>query len=111
MFIAIVAAHYFQFQREGSEDGSGDEDAGFFGLVLSIIRNNLKTDDDEDEEDEGAGGKAAKKKPQVGLLRRISNELISYFKKIDVLAGAPDEEDADERVERHEETERHRRAI
>ena len=71
MFIAIISAHYFQFQREAAEDGNGEEDAGFFGLILSIIRNNLKTseEDDDEESPEGAGAKDSKKKHKGGLLR------------------------------------------
>ena len=51
MFIAIISAHYFQFQREAAEDGNGEEDAAFFGLILSIIRNNLKASEEDDDEE------------------------------------------------------------
>ena len=42
---------------------------------------------------------------------RINSKLIKYFKKIDILDIVPDDEDAEEKVERREETERHRQAI
>ena len=34
MFIAIISAHYFQFQREAAEDSHGEEDANFFDLIF-----------------------------------------------------------------------------
>ena len=41
MFIAIISAHYFQYQREVAEDKVTD-DVSTFLLVLSILRNKLR---------------------------------------------------------------------
>jgi hypothetical protein len=51
MFIAIISAHYFQFQRESKEDAQGEEEVNAFQLVLSIVRNKLRQEQIDAEED------------------------------------------------------------
>lgn len=47
MFIAIVSAHYFQYQRESEEDAQGEEELNAFQLVLSIVRNKLRQEQEQ----------------------------------------------------------------
>ena len=104
MFIAIISAHYFQFQREAAEDSHGEEDANFFDLIFSIIRSKIKQEQQNDAEDipdddaQGGGeSKKQKKKKELGYIKAIKLQLIKYFLKIDILDIMPDEEDAEER--------------
>ena len=41
MFIAIISAHYFQFQRESEEDSAGEEE-NIDKLILGIVRSELR---------------------------------------------------------------------
>ena len=49
MFIAIISAHYFEYQRESVSESSDEEEAGIIELIISIVRNKLNSKDDDDD--------------------------------------------------------------
>lgn len=48
MFIAIISAHYFEYQRE-QVSSSDEEEAGIIDLVITIVRNKMSSKDDDDD--------------------------------------------------------------
>jgi hypothetical protein len=50
MFIAIISAHYFEYQREASSASSGGQEEGIVELIISIIRNKMKKKSETNED-------------------------------------------------------------
>ena len=48
MFIAIISAHYFEYQRE-QVSSSDEEEAGIIDLVINIVRNRMSSKDEDED--------------------------------------------------------------
>jgi hypothetical protein len=79
MFIAIISAHYFEYQREAENNSSGIEEEGIFELILSIIRNKVKKKDDDNEDENG------KNKDKKDIVKIASEFFKKFFNQIDIL--------------------------
>lgn len=123
MFIAIISAHYYQFQRTEKEDseGSGNDD-NLLQLIISILRSKLKEYNDanqeKDQPQEAAEDKSKdkhvkKKKPKVKYDMKYYEKLFfRYVEKLfKIVDFAEPEEDQDEIEERNREINEHQRAM